>query len=316
MLSDEQYLQWPRYVSRIVFAYNTAAHQSIGGISPFEIYFGMPARDTFSRILTTSSEHLEQLPTEEGDVQNARLFALAVRTSTTAFVQLAKNHDQFLKEKSAALLNQHGFPRVFAVGDFVKARFPPTKAELDATGRRLSHVSSWRGPCKVMDRLSATTYRVVNTDTLREFERAVSNLLPWKATSAKKARNAAYDPETSAPFVVNEFIAVRDDPASWFYIARVTSVTSEVVIVHYYGSRTNDLKKAKFLPGWHLSTQNKIRLAPNLPQHHIRYTGVLDLTSINSLLVARNLGLTSTSTLTSKARRMLMSVRDELFIFD
>jgi hypothetical protein len=197
-----------------------------------------PIRKTFSNYL----------PTEEGDIQNAHLFAIAVRTSTTAFVQLAKNHDQYLKEKSAALLNQHGFPRVFAIGDLVKARFPPTKAELDATGRRLNHVSSWRGPCKVVDRLSATTYRVMNTDTLRHFERAVSNLLPWKATSAKKACNATYDPETSAPFVVNEFIAVRDDPASWFYIARVSAITTTMVIVHYYGSRTNDLKKAKFLP--------------------------------------------------------------------
>ena len=182
MLPDDQYHQWPRFVSRIVFAYNTASHQSLGGISPFEMYYGMPARDTFSRILNDSTEQLEQLPNDEGDIQNAHLFAIAVRTSTTAFVQLAKNHDQYLKEKSAALLNQHGFPRVFVVGDLVKARFPPTKAELDATGRRLNHVSSWRGPCKVVDRLSATTYRIMNTDTLRHFERAVSNLLPWKAT--------------------------------------------------------------------------------------------------------------------------------------
>ncbi len=68
MLPDDQYHEWPRFVSRIVFAYNTASHQSIGGISPFEMYYGMPARDTFSRILNESSEHLEQLPTDEGDI--------------------------------------------------------------------------------------------------------------------------------------------------------------------------------------------------------------------------------------------------------
>jgi hypothetical protein len=84
-----------------------------------------------------------------------------------------------------------------------------------------------------------------------------------------------------------------------------------------YGSRSNDLKKSKFLPCWHVPTQNRIRFAPNLPQHHIHYTGILEIPLINSLLVARNLGLTSTpTTLTSKAHRLLMPVRDELFIFE
>jgi hypothetical protein len=38
MPPDDQYHQWPRFVSRNVFAYNTAQHQSLGGVSPFEIY--------------------------------------------------------------------------------------------------------------------------------------------------------------------------------------------------------------------------------------------------------------------------------------
>jgi hypothetical protein len=140
---------------------------------------------------------LPQLPTEEGDTENARLFALAVKTSTAAFVQLAKNYDEFIKAKSAAFLNQKSFPRAFAVNDMVKVRFPPTKAELDATERRFNHVSSWRGPCKIIDRLSATTYRVLQLDNLHEYERSVSNLLPWNATTPRRARNAEFDPATS-----------------------------------------------------------------------------------------------------------------------
>jgi transposase InsO family protein len=53
LLSDDQYKQWPKFASRIAFAYNTASHQSIGGISPFQIDHGVPARDTFSKVLTT-----------------------------------------------------------------------------------------------------------------------------------------------------------------------------------------------------------------------------------------------------------------------
>ncbi len=259
MLPDDQYRQWPRFVSRIDFAYNTAPHQSIGGISPLEIYFGVPARDTFSRILTAQTELLPQLPNDDGDMETARLFALAVKTSTTAFIQLAKTHDEFMKAKSAAFLNQKGFPRTFAVGDLVKVCFPPTKAELDATGRRLNHVSSWRDPCQIVDRLSTTTYRVVQQDNLRENERAVSNLLPWKAVTPRKARNAEFDIATSTSFIVGKFLAVRDEPAGRFYLAKVTSDTPTVIIVHYYGCRSDDLKKAKFLPGWHFPTQDYIQ---------------------------------------------------------
>jgi hypothetical protein len=229
---------------------------------------------------------------------------------------LAKNHDEFIKAKSAALLNQKGFPRTFAVNDKVKIRFPPTKAELDATGRRFNHVSSWRGPCKIIARLSSTTYRVLQLDNLREYERSVSKLLPWNATTPRRARNAEFDPATSTPFVVGEFLAVRDEPASWFYLAKVTTATPTVIIVHYYGCRSANLARAKFLPGWHLPTQDRISLSPNKPTDHIRYTGVLEVNAIDTLLVARDLGLTQLSTLNSKSRRMLMPVRDELFIYE
>jgi transposase InsO family protein len=316
LLPDDQYVQWPSFAARITFAYNTAPHQSLGGISPYELYHGIAARDTFSAILNESTEHLTQLPDEAGDMENARLFALAVRTSTTAFIQVARNHDQYLKNETAAALNQKGFPRTFVVGDKVKARFPPTQAELETTGRRSNHVSAWRGPCRVVDRLSSTTYKLVHLDTNREFERSISNLLPWRAVSNKKAKNAHYVDNTSTPFKVNEIIAVRDEPGGWFFVAQISGVTATNIVVHYFGTRSANLTLASFYPGWHLSTQDHIQLSLTAPEHHIRYTGILELSAINSLLVARNLAFTAAHRLTSKSRRLLTPVRDELFIFE
>jgi hypothetical protein len=202
----------------------------------------------------------------------------------------------------------------------VKARFPPTKAELDVTGRRSNHVSAWRGPCRIDDRLSSTTYRLTQLDTNRQYERTIINLLPWRAVSAKQPRNAQFNPDTSDPFSVNEFIAVRDEPKSWFFLAKITAVTislkEPVLIVHYYGCKDGDLKKVKFLPCWHLETQQHIVLAPNKPAHHIGYTGSVDFSSLPGLLVARKLNLTATSMLTSKSRRLLMPLRDELFTYE
>jgi hypothetical protein len=160
----------------------------------------VPARGTFSEILVDSIETLPQAPTDDGDMENARLFAAAIKTSTAAFVQLAQNHDQYVKTETADLLNDKGFPRSFMIGALVKARFPSTQAELELTGRRSNHVSAWRGPCRIDDGLPCTTYRISQLDNERQYERAISNLLPWWATSSKRARNAqfdaAYDPFT------------------------------------------------------------------------------------------------------------------------
>jgi hypothetical protein len=214
------------------------------------------------------------------------------------------------------MLNEKGFPRTFAVGALVKARLPPTKDELDVTSRRSNHVSAWRGPCRIDDRLSSTTYRLTQLDTDRQYERAIINLLPWRAISAKQPRNAQFDPEASDPFIVNEFIAVRDEPKSWFFLAKIIAITQTAMIVHYYGCKDGDLKRTKFLPCWHLATQQHIRLVPNNPAHHIRYTGVVNFSSIPALLVTRKLSLTATSILTSKSRRLLIPVRDELFTYE
>jgi hypothetical protein len=117
---------------------------------------------------------------------------------------------------------------------------------------------------------------------------------------------------------MGEFIAIRDEPGGWFFLAKVTTVGETFLIVHYFGTRSDDLTKAKFYPTWHLRTQQHITLSPTEPEHHIniKYTGLIEMDSINELIVARRLQLTAASTLTSKSRRQIMPVRDELFIYE
>jgi hypothetical protein len=63
----------------------------------------------------------------------ASSFAIAVKTSTMAFVQMARNHDQYVKGETATLLNSASHPRTFVIGGLllVKARFLPAQAELE-----------------------------------------------------------------------------------------------------------------------------------------------------------------------------------------
>ncbi len=144
----------------------------------------------------------------------------------------------------------------------------------------------------------------------------IGNLLPWKAQSVRQNKKARYDPAISAPFAVGEFIAIRDEPGGWFFLARITTVGETFFIVRYFSTRSEDLTKAKFYPTWHLRTQEHITLSLTEPDHHITYSDVIEMESIYELIIARRLQLTTASTSTSKSRRQLMPVRDELFIYE
>ena len=229
ILPDAHYRRWPSFASRIVFAYNTAAHESIGTASPYEVYHGVPARNPFTAELHNRAIDAE-LPAV--DLASPADFAAAVKTSVAAFVRLAQNHTDFVRQTSAALLNEHGHPRSYAINDRVKIRVPPSHQMMLATGRKSSHLASWRGPMTITERLSDTGYSMTEVATGRNFQRAITNILPYRATSNRSA--AVFDPAHADPFVISEITAVRDDPDSPVYVAKVTSIAADSISVQYY----------------------------------------------------------------------------------
>jgi hypothetical protein len=245
LLSDEHYLRWPEFASRIAFSYNTAPHEGVGSVSAFQIFHGSDLRNTLASSLTDPPTL-----TEDEELALPAQFAEAVATSisTAVFTSLAKTHDRFVKTEMAARLNEKGSSKVFQVGDKVKVRVPPTQNQLLETGRRAKHVTVWRGPCTVLERLSTTSYVVVDDTTKRRYERVVANMLPYRAVKAKKNANAQYNQHYSQPLVEGEFIAIRDDVSGPYYIAEVMAVDAKTVNLHYYGCTEVVLAEAIFQP--------------------------------------------------------------------
>jgi transposase InsO family protein len=93
LLSDEHYQRWPDFASRIAFAYNDAAHEGIGSVTAFQIYFGSSARNT----LASSLVETRPILTEDEELALPAQFADAVAVSTSAFAQIAKTHDVFVR---------------------------------------------------------------------------------------------------------------------------------------------------------------------------------------------------------------------------
>ena len=318
ILPDDHYRRWPEFAARIVYAYNIAPHESLGGISPYEMYHGVAARDPFSTAVHALALDA-QLPAE--DLDNPTAFAAVIRTSTAAFCRLAQVHSDYVRITTAARLNAQGTPRSYAVGEKVKIRVPPTHEQILATGRRSSHIAAWRGPCTIVTRMSSTTYAMTEDASSRRFERAATNILPYRATSSSTP--STFDPFYSDPFTVNEMIAVRDEPGSMYFVAKTIGISDKDITVHYFGSTTRDTAKAIFRPCFHLPATHPlfdesgdITLATTQPTDQVPYTGILELDSLRDLIVARNLVFTAAHRLRRKSQKVLHPVHEELFIFE
>ncbi len=212
-------------------------------MSAFQVYHGSDPRNTL--VLTDPPSF-----TEEEELALPAQFADAVALSTQIFTALAKSHDQFIKTETALRLNKRGSSRFFQIGDKVKVRIPPTQSQLLDTGRRSKHVTAWRGPCTIIERISTTAYAAVDDTTKRRYERVIANILPYHAKRAKTNADAGFSEVYSEPFVIEEFIAVRDEPHGPFFVALVTAITAKLLRVHYYGTHNIVLATAVFKPCW------------------------------------------------------------------
>ncbi len=91
-------------------------------------------------------------------------------------------------------------------------------------------------------------------------------MLPYRATKAKTNANAAFNEIYSHPFVVGEFLAIRDDPTGPIYIALVQDLNAASLNLHYYGTTTIVLADAIFKPCWHEIGGADIILAWKCPE--------------------------------------------------
>ncbi len=189
------------------------------------------------------------------------------------------------------------------------------------TGRRAKHVTAWRGPCTVLDRLSTTAYAVIEDTTKRRYERVVSNLARYRAERAKGSSSAQFNQRYSTQFAVDEFIAIRDEPSGPFYLARILFATATSITVHYYGCTQVVLATAIFKPCWHEAAGDEMILALDCPEddpprRFVDYNGTIALKDIESVLVARHLELTRGNKLRFRSLHALAPVHDQLFRFD
>jgi hypothetical protein len=103
-------------------------------------------------------------------MSNFDYLQLKFMKSINLLAALARHHTECARATTADRLNQFGHPRAHAITDKAKIRLPPPHQEMVQTGRRSSHLASWRGPCTNTARLSSTAHAMADDSTGRTFE--------------------------------------------------------------------------------------------------------------------------------------------------
>lgn len=145
MVVNDHQTDWDLHLPRVLFAYRTAIHDATG-FSPFHITFGRsPTLPVDTMMGTLPRQQPKNVPAFLDDLHHSLHSAYhTVRQHIHSAHQ--HNKQRYDKEKPYT---------PFMVGDQVWLNVPVVKP-----GRTRKFTSQWRGPYTVMDRVSASNYRI------------------------------------------------------------------------------------------------------------------------------------------------------------
>lgn len=307
ILPPSHYQQWPNFASQIAWAHNTTPQESLGNVSPYEIQYGTLPRSPFDPDPNFKPD--SQLPAR--DLSSPEEYATAVRESASAFKELATRHQEYAREDTARRLNKQGTATTFELGDRVKIYVPPTAKDIERTGRPGKHIVSWRGPCTINEKISATAYGMTEDRTGRQFKRTLINIRKYHATEDAPVQHT--DPLGDSQLAPGQLIAIRDRPDDMFRIAKVLAYTEHTIRVHYYGTTTRTLSRATFKPVWTRGT-TQIKLQPTQPRGYTAWTGTLDSATLPECIVSSTVTITQSHKLGKRSLTALHHARDDYYV--
>jgi len=296
-MNKKQYAEFHKYVPIMAHVWNTVP-DSETGITPFQAEHGMPCRSIAESIL----EHppAEGLPATASDLRS-------IAVSVHAFNEHISNVKAVEKAQAAIRLNASGNSRIHhQVGDRVGFYLPPDDKAAKAMEKKKKHMLQYVGPGEIVKVLSPnnTAFRIKYQN--RFYERNVMHLCKYKSLDQVPGDlQIAVDTEIT----VGSFIAVLDDSEDRrYHVAKVIDITDDNTVVQYYGTKSRQLRGAKWMALFHHPGTNEV--VPHEPtalvRNWARFTGIVETRSMDdSLVILPNLGLTDTFRLNSTTRKLL-----------
>ena len=312
VMSDKQYRQWQNFVSSIEAAWNSTVHSSID-CTPFEAMHGVKMRSG-----------AEFFPPATADPKTMDKDTLAViQQSAAAFARAAKANDLFHKTRRALKLNAAGRKKTYRINDLVRIYFPPSAAEVKASGRMTKHLCHYKGPVRIIGIIGNTGFRVKDEATGMVYERTLPNIADWRGDDAPTIHDAGNDLRrnkrpTSARckkdtgyFRVGDFIAARCDRLQdRYWLGKVIDVLETEITMHIHAT-WNQNKNAKFHAVYVDPRDNKkMTSVPNgRSAEATRWTDTILKDDLPTQIIARNLRITAAGKLTKASRNTLDTLK-------
>ena len=296
-MNKEQYAEFHKYVPMIAHVWNTVPDADTG-ITPFQAEHGMTCRSIPESIL--QQPPAEGLPATADDLRS-------IAVSVNAFVEHMSNVKAIERAQTAIRLNADGTSRTqYRIGDKVGFYLPPSEEAAKAMGKKKKHMLQFVGPGEIVEVLSPNNTAFKIRYQGRHYQRNVMHLSKYTSPDEVSGDiQIALDPEVT----VGSFVAVLDGSGDKrYHIAQVIDLTDNNVMVHYYGTKSKQLRGAKWIsmyhhPGTNQMVQHEVQ---NYSRDWTRVTGDIKTgPDDDPLIILANLGLTETMRLNANTKRLL-----------
>ena len=252
MLPKEEREHWERHLTEFSFAHDTATHDHLGqAFTPFEVGHGAEAKTIVSAPVA--------VPGEEDDATAIGYFG-RVKQAALTFREMAQENLRTAHELQNKRLNDGSRKESYAVGDIVSIYFPTRSTDAEW---KVKHMKKWRGPMRVIEIISGTTYRMQDEMTAQVFNRSTTNMKRYKAEVGGAVALGA-EKNSEGAFMVGDMVAVRDSEESReFWLAEILAIEVDGIKCHYWATKNAVVKKAVFKPTFIGQTTGKTIIAYN-----------------------------------------------------
>lgn len=271
IMTKEQYHEWEKYVRLMEHVWNTSYH-SVLKCSPFEAAHGLKARSAIDSLARATAEVNTDLMTQDG--------IEAMRTTARAFEQQIHNVRKEATTANAELLRK-GPKRTFEVGDEVTFYLPPSEKDALSMGRKPKHLLQYRGPAFVVEKLSATTYRIEYEG--RKYNRCFSELRPYRSDRLPLDLPIATQVDMQERnLIVGNYVALCDtaNPEDdHFHLCKVIEIEDYTAVLLNYATFTANIRTARFSIMY--QEKQSARYTTEKPRLNARSQEVIDKVSLD-----------------------------------
>ena len=295
-MSNEQYSNWPSYLRLIEHTWNTSIHTNTG-FTPFEAAHGLPAATAVSSIADEGDYCAPNTMDQRG--------MTAISTTAKAIneiLQMQLRRDTALRADQA---NQKGINHSFEEGDTVAFYIPPTAHEAEELGRKVKHIQHFKGPARVVKKLSPTTFAITYEGTT--YGRCLSELRPYRSEEMPLLITAA---QVHSHFKVGNFVALcdTDDPNDKdykiYHVGKIVNLADGQAQIQNYATQSKNIANAVWSPLYQLTSGVFTVAKPRRNALKLQVVDTVDEHD-DDYVRATDLRLTSTNKLTARSRKLL-----------